>query len=112
MALPTCVRLLIPTMALATLATGVTAEPSNFRVGVSSTVLDIHSGPDYLTDSDTIGMAVFAEYPQSNHAASRFIVYRIHDDGSETASDRKDVTGFETQLMWGWGLAEHPQARA
>jgi len=106
MALPTCVRVFLPALALASVATGVTAEPSNLRIGVGSAVLDINPGPDYLPDTDTKGLAIFAEYPQSNHAASRFILYRIHDDGSDAGNDRQDVTGFATQLMWGWGLAE------
>lgn len=86
------------------LATATVAEPSNLRVGVSRTVLDIDPAASYLTTSDNVGMAVFAEFPQSNHTSSRFVLYRIHEDGN--ASQRKDVTGFETQLMWGWGLAE------
>ena len=100
------VRTLISSIALATAAATTAADPTNFRVGVAGTQLNIDPGPEYVTSSDDTGIAIFAEYPQSNHAASRFIVYRIHDDGSDTGNDRKDVTGFETQLMWGWGLAK------
>lgn len=71
---------------------------TNFRVGISSTTLDVSPGASYMPESGDQGMGVFAEFPQSEHAASRFIIYRMHQDG-------KDVTGFETQLMWGWGLA-------
>ena len=100
------IRLFISTLVFAGATASVTAEPTNFRVGLAATQLNIAPGPDYVTNSDDAGFAVFAEFPQSDNAASRFIVYRIHDDGSTTQNDRKDVTGFETQLMWGWGLSK------
>ncbi|WP_221795400.1 hypothetical protein [Oceanobacter mangrovi] len=75
------------------------SEPTNFRVGVTSTALDVSPSAPSFPDSSQRGFGLYAEFPQSNHAASRFIWYRIHDDD-------QDVTGFETQLMWGWGLAQ------
>lgn len=74
-------------------------KTTNFRVGVGSVYLDVDPGAAYLPSSDETGYSLFAEFPQSNHAASRFVMYRMHDND-------KDLTGFETQLMWGWGLAE------
>tara|TARA_R110000868_G_scaffold7132_6_gene39192 strand:+ start:407 stop:997 length:591 start_codon:yes stop_codon:yes gene_type:complete len=72
---------------------------TNFRFGIAATTLDIDPGADYFPSSDDTGVSLFAEFPQTDHAASRFLMYRIHQDG-------KDVTGFETQLMWGWGLSQ------
>jgi hypothetical protein len=90
-------QLLLVSASLA--ATQATAEPTNFRVGLGYTALDVEPAADYLPTREERGFSLFAEYPQSNQAASRFIVYRVHEDG-------KDLTGFETQLMWGWGLAK------
>ncbi|MGB1091164.1 MAG: hypothetical protein ACPGYX_03485 [Oceanobacter sp.] len=75
------------------------AENTNFRVGLGSTTLDVSPAAEYLPTTDEKGLSLFAEFPQSNHAASRFIMYRAHQND-------KDLTGFETQLMWGWGLAQ------
>lgn len=95
-ALP-CLLALLP---LATASGLVNAEDSftNFRVGVGSFRLDIDPAAAYLPDAEDRGTTLFAEFPQSEHAASRLIAYRYHGNG-------KDLTGFETQLMWGWGLA-------
>lgn len=93
-----CLLALLPLATLSGIASA-DGEYTNFRVGTSLTRLTINPGADYLPDSSDRGVSLFAEYPQSNHAASRFTVYRVHNDG-------KDLTGFETQLMWGWGLAK------
>lgn len=75
------------------------AEPSNFRLGVGSFVLDIEHAPAGIADGSQMGGAIVAEFPQSNYAGSRFIAYRIDTDGVK-------VKGGETQLMWGYGLAQ------
>jgi len=95
---PALAGLLLMTTSAAHSADSAT-EFTNFRVGVSATSLDVSPGADYMPAHDDHGFGVFAEFPQSNHAASRFVIYQINND-------EKDVSGFETQLMWGWGLAE------
>lgn len=92
-----CLFALLPLVSTSALAEDKPAY-TNFRVGVGSFRLDIDPAASYLTDAGDRGSSLFAEFPQSEHAASRFIMYRYHGDD-------KDLTGFETQLMWGWGLA-------
>lgn len=75
-------------------------EFTNFRVGVGGYAADLSNAPQYMPDSDQPGFAVFAEFPQSNVAASRFILYRVNGE------DGLKLQGGETQLMWGWGLAK------
>lgn len=81
------------------------AEPSNFRLGTGLFSASIEHAPDWLTDGSQQGFSVFGEFPQSNYAASRFILYRIN------GADGVRMQGGETQLMWGWGLAQ-PGPRA
>src|SRR5690606_37524824 len=76
------------------------AEPTNFRAGIGAFALDIGHAPAGLPDGSQTGFSLFGEFPQSNHTASRFILYRI--DGG----DGVRLTGGETQLMWGMGLAQ------
>ena len=80
--------------------TNASAEPTNFRVGLGLTTMHISPAPDYLPDSRDQGISIYAESPQSNNAGSRFFIYGINGD------DDAQVRGMETQLMWGWGLAE------
>lgn len=74
------------------------AEVSNFRVGLGWLNVDIH--PSELAKKQDNGMSLFAEFPQSNYTASRFLVYRLNGE------DDLRLHGFETQLMWGYGLAK------
>lgn len=75
------------------------SEPTNFRVGVGSFQLDSDPAPAYLPDNSDTGFSLFAEMPQSNHTATRFMLYRIDQDD-------KFSSGFQTQLMWGIGLSQ------
>lgn len=70
-------------------------EPTNFRVGVGSWQLSIDPGQP---DSDDRGIALMAEFPQSEHAGSRFLYYRQQGEQGYW------LHGVETQLFWGWGL--------
>lgn len=74
------------------------ADIRNFRVGLGWLNVDIQPSP--LTPKRDHGVTVFAEYPQNNYTASRFIMYRLD------AAGRDRLRGFETQLMWGYGLAQ------
>jgi len=76
----------------------VQAEPTNFRVGVGLLQTDTSPAAGYFPDNHDQGYTLFAEMPQSDHTASRFLIYRLDDNG-------KQLSGYETQLMWGWGLA-------
>lgn len=75
-------------------------KPTNFRVGAGVFQADIGNAPSYLPNAEQQGFSLFAEFPQSNHTASRFILYRLNGE------DDIQLQGGETQLMWGWGLAE------
>jgi len=81
------------------LAAPIQAEPTNFRVGLGMLRYDVHPAADYMPDFRNTGFTFSAEFPQDNYVGSRFIVYREDDD---------DVSlwGYETQLMWGYGLAQ------
>lgn len=93
-------RLLLSSALFLVAASPVTlAEPSNLRIGVGGFVLDVEHAPAGIADGSQVGGAIFAEFPQSNYAGSRFIAYRIDTDGIK-------VKGGETQLMWGYGLAQ------
>jgi len=56
------------------------SEPTNFRVGAGLFQADIGNAPSYLPNGEQQGFSLFAEFPQSNHAASRFILYRLNGD--------------------------------
>ncbi|ASP40081.1 hypothetical protein CHH28_15975 [Bacterioplanes sanyensis] len=73
-----------------------TAEPTNFRVGAGIWQLSIDPG---APSHDDTGYALLAEFPQSEHAGSRFLVYGMNGQQDYL------VRGVETQLFWGWGLA-------
>lgn len=75
------------------------AEPSNFRLGVGSFRADTDPAPAYMPTDKEQGYSLFAEMPQSDNTATRFIYYRLDDNDKQTI-------GFETQLMWGIGLSE------
>ncbi|WP_430462786.1 hypothetical protein ACQUQU_08355 [Thalassolituus sp. LLYu03] len=75
-----------------------TGEPSNFRVGVGLFQADMQNAPAYLPDGSQNGISLFGEFPQSAHAASRFMLYRINGE------DGVKLSGGETQLMWGFNL--------
>lgn len=80
-------------------------QPTNFRVGAGVFQADMGNAPAYLPNGEQQGFSLFAEFPQSNRAASRFILYRLNGE------DNIQLQGGETQLMWGFGLAE-PGLRA
>ncbi len=94
--------LLLPAMTLMLFSTASGhAEPTNFRVGGGQFTAHIGSAgtPDWLPDSGDAGISLFAEFPQSENAASRFLLYRVNgEDGAR-------LQGGETQLMFGWGLS-------
>jgi len=75
------------------------AEPTNFRVGAGLFQSDTNPAPDYMPDNSQRGYSLFAEMPQSDHTATRFMLYRLSDDN-------KQLIGYETQLMWGIGLSQ------
>lgn len=91
-------RIILPALCTLLLTPAALAEPTNFRVGTGTFRMDIGHAPAGLPDGSQTGGLLFAEFPQSNRAASRFILYRIDSDGVK-------VKGGETQLLWGWGLA-------
>lgn len=80
------------------LSSAVSAEPTNFRVGAGLFRADFGNAPAYLSDGSDNGFSLFAEFPQSPYAGSRFIYYRLNAD------DERKIAGGETQLMWGWNL--------
>lgn len=75
------------------------AEPTNFRVGAGLFSADTDPAPAYMPTSSDQGFSLFAEMPQSDNTATRFILYRLDKDDKQTF-------GFETQLMWGIGLSQ------
>ncbi|MDO6749895.1 hypothetical protein, partial [Gilvimarinus sp. 1_MG-2023] len=77
---PVCTLALLASSQLAFAADSSKDDHTNFRVGLAATTLDIDPGADYFTDAGDTGMSLFAEYPQSDHTATRFLVYRIHQD--------------------------------
>ncbi len=81
------------------MSSAVTADTTNFRAGIGGFALDVAHAAPGLPDGNQYGLSLFGEFPQSNHTASRFILYRMDQDGVT-------MTGGETQLMWGMGLAE------
>lgn len=84
--------------ALLTVCTSTMAEPTNFRVGIGSFMADTDPAATYMPTDKNRGFSLFAEMPQSDNTASRFIYYRLKEDNKQTI-------GFETQLMWGIGLS-------
>ena len=71
-------------------------EFTNFRIGVGyveNTVLS----DSQVGNNRSKGSSLFAEFPQHEHLGSRFIIYKTYEDDF-------DSWGFETQLMWGFGL--------
>lgn len=102
--MPSVMRLSLLLSALTFFVSSVSAadtkEPTNFRAGVGVFQADIGNAPAYLPNGEQQGFSLFAEFPQSNHAASRFILYCLNGE------DDVQLQGGETQLMWGWGLAE------
>jgi len=94
-------RSVLLTLSLFTAMTATAAgDHSNFRVSTGVYSANLSNGPQWMPDNDQMGFAVFAEFPQSNIAASRFILYRVNGE------DGLKLQGGETQLMWGWGLAD------
>ena len=93
-------RVLLLSLLLAATSSYAEQDFTNFRVGVGSYSADLAGGPQWMPDGSQAGFSVFAEFPQSNIAASRFILYRINGE------DGVRLQGGETQLMWGWGLAQ------
>lgn len=91
-------RLIISFMLLM-MASLIQAEPTNFRAGVSLFRSNTSPAPDYMPGNKEKGYSLFAEMPQSNNTATRLIIYHLDDQD-------KHMQGFETQLMWGIGLAE------
>lgn len=85
-------------LALLLLALPSHADYSNFRVGLGWLKVDMEPSP--LAQKSDDGITLFAEFPQTNYTASRFLIYRL--DGTNDTRLR----GFETQLMWGYGLAQ------
>ncbi|GGY34951.1 hypothetical protein GCM10011297_05030 [Bacterioplanes sanyensis] len=69
---------------------------TNFRVGGGIWQFSVDPGhPDH---SD-YGYALMAEFPQSEHAGSRFLVVGLNGEQGFL------LRGVESQLYWGWGLA-------
>lgn len=77
----------------------VQAEPTNFRVGAGLFSAHIDPAEDYMPKNDDYGLSVFAEMPQSDYLASRFMLYR-------TQTKDTQLSGFETQMMIGYGLSK------
>lgn len=75
------------------------AGDTNFRAGAGIFIPDVAHAAQGLPDGNQSGFSLMGEFPQSNHTASRFILYRVNEEGI-------DMTGGETQLMWGTGLAQ------
>lgn len=73
------------------------AEPVDLKLGLASLHMNIGHAAPKLPQADT-GLALFAEAPQSNYAATRLLLYRLFD--------QSNVRGGETQLLWGYGLAQ------
>ncbi|MCA6065317.1 porin family protein [Thalassolituus marinus] len=74
------------------------AEPTNFRVGTGLFQTSFDNAAAWMPESSDQGFTLFAEFPQSAHAGSRFMLYRINGE------DGRRIEGGETQLMWGLGL--------
>lgn len=74
------------------------AEPSNFRIGAGLFRADMGNAPAWMPDGSDNGFTVYGEFPQSAHAGSRLMLYRINGE------DGVKMSGGETQLMWGFNL--------
>ena len=74
------------------------SEPIPLRLGIGLLQINIQDAPKHAPNHRNFGGLVFAEYSESNHAGSRFIIYNY---------DHKEahLTGVETQLLFGYGLA-------
>ena len=75
--------------ALLTACASTMAEPTNFRVGIGSFIADTDPAPAYMPSDKELGFSLFAEMPQSNNTATRFMYYRVDQDDKQTI-------GFET----------------
>lgn len=78
----------------------VSAEDTNFRLGIGRYTLNADPSEAVSADGNKAhhGWSISGEMPQSEHTASRAIVYHIDDE-------RVRTTGIEMQIQWGIGLA-------
>ena len=81
------------------------SNSSNLRLGIGTNTITVSDLNDSGSEApsvqqlDSTGVAIMAEYPQDEHKGSRFLVHYQQDSDSE-------IFGYETQLMFGWGLNE------
>lgn len=75
------------------------AESGTVRLGLGASHFEMRDGPQGAPSGIPLTSIIFAEFAQSNYAASRFKLY--HQDSQDT-----HLTGAETQLLLGYGLAD------
>lgn len=77
-----------------------TSGDNNLRLSIGRHTLMVDPAEAYASDlkQQHSGWSLGAEMPQSDHTASRALLYRVDEEGLQ-------ATGIEMQILWGYGLS-------